>query len=91
MEAAEKQSETLRQATGLTSSASAAPVQAVAVKRKFTKPQNHVTDVEEQDTRQIDAIIERKYVTRVLSVVTLQLCAGQAQMPREMGVSESTF
>ena len=39
MDAAEKQSETLRQATGLFSSASVAPVQAVAEKRKFTKPQ----------------------------------------------------
>ena len=39
MESTQKQSETLRQATGLSSSMAAAPVQAVAVKRKFTKPQ----------------------------------------------------
>ena len=42
MEAAEKQSETLCQAAVLTSSTTAAPVhvQVVAMKRKFTKPQN---------------------------------------------------
>ena len=36
-----------------------------------------------QDTRQIDAIIVRRYVTRVMSVVTLQLYTGRAQMGDE--------